>query len=183
MNILARICALFGAAALFVNAFAQPKSDWEIKMETRDWQEAGIKLPAYPNPGDLIEFEASAASTFRFFVDGKSIIAGRDGAVRYTMVARSASGAENVSFNGLRCKTNAHRVYATGRSDKTWTPVPNSDWKALEVKTVTRQHIALMRDFFCPAGTPIQTREEGIAALRQGIHPHAVSYQPGEGRR
>ncbi len=183
MIIFARIGAFVAAAALFGNAFAQPKSDWEIKMETRDWQEAEIKLPAYPKPADLIEFEASAASTFRFFVDSQSITAGRDGAVRYTMMARSSSGAENVSFNGLRCKTNAHRVYATGRSDKTWTPVPNSDWNELQQKTVTRQHIALMRDFFCPSGSPILTREEGIEALRQGIHPHAVSYQPGLGKR
>jgi hypothetical protein len=183
MKAMTRACGLLASLAFLGNAIAQPKSDWEIKMETRDWQETEIKLPAYPKAEDLLPFEASAASTFRFFVDGQSIVAGRDGAVRYTLVARSASGAENVSFNGLRCKTNAHKVYATGRQDKTWSPVPNSEWKALEVKTVTRQHIALMRDFFCPAGSPILTREEGVAALRQGIHPHAVSYQPGEGKR
>ena len=76
MNILARICALFGAAALFVNAFAQPKSDWEIKMEERNWTEGELKLPPYPKPENLIEFEASAANPFRFFVDSLSIAAG-----------------------------------------------------------------------------------------------------------
>jgi hypothetical protein len=183
MRILMRFCGSLAAIALAGSAVAQPKSDWEIRQETRDWQEAEFKMPAYPKSGDLIEFEASAASPFKFFVDSQSIIAGSDGAVRYTLVARSPSGAESVSFNGLRCKTYAHRVYATGRADKTWAPVPNSEWKALQLKTVTRQHIALMRDFFCPAGTPIVTREEGIQALRQGIHPHAASYQPGEGLR
>lgn len=178
-----RFCGLLAAAALFGNAFAQPKTDWEIRQESRDWQEAQIKLPAYPKAGDLIEFEVSLASSFRFFVDSQSIIAANDGAVRYTLVARSSSGVDNVSFNGLRCKTNGHKVYATGRPDKTWSPVPNSEWKELQLKTVTRQHIALMRDFFCPSGIPITTREEGVEALRQGIHPHAVSYQPGMGKR
>lgn len=183
MRVSKRVCGAIAAAVLAGGALAQPKSDWEIRQETRDWQEGEFKMPAFPKAADLIEFEASAASTFKFFVDSQSIIAGSDGAVRYTLVARSASGAESVSFNGLRCRTHAHRVYATGRADKTWAPVPNSEWKALQLKTVTRQHIALMRDFFCPAGSPIATREEGIEALRQGIHPHAASYQPGEGRR
>lgn len=164
-------------------AHAQPKSDWEIKLEARDWKETEIKPPEYPKAENLLEFEASAANPFRFFVDATSITPGNDGTVRYTLVARSRSGAETVSFNGLRCSANTHKVYAFGRTDKTWAPAMNSDWKELEFKSVNRQHIALMRDFFCPSRVPIMTREEGIAALRQGIHPHAASYQPGEGRR
>ncbi len=152
-------------------------------MEERNWQESDVKLPEFPKAENLIEFEASAASNFRFFVDGQSLVAVKDGAVRYVLVARSATGAESVSFNGLRCKTSAHKVYATGRNDKTWAMVPNSEWKELQPRTVSRQHLALMRDFFCPSGVPISSREEGIDALRQGIHPHAVSYQPGVGRR
>jgi hypothetical protein len=171
------------AALLPAFAVAQPKSDWEIKMEERNWQEGDVKMPDFPKPENLLEFEASAANPFRFYVDGNSILAGADGAVRYTLVARSTSGAESISFNGLRCKTRAHKVYANGRSDKTWSPVPNSEWKELQLKTITRQHIALMRDFFCPAGVPISTREEGVDALKRGIHPHAASSQTNFGSR
>jgi hypothetical protein len=171
------------AASLAGAAAGQAKSDWEIRMEERNWQESELKLPPFPKPENLIEFEASAANRFRFFVDGQSVSAGSDGAVRYTLVARSPSGAESVSFNGLRCKTNAHKVYATGRPDQTWSMSRDSEWKELQVKTVSRQNLALMRDFFCPAGVPIQTREEGIDALRRGYHPHAVSNQGNFGRR
>lgn len=128
--------------------------------------------------------EVSAINSFRFFVDADSIVAGSDGVIRYTLVARSSSGTDNLSFNGLHCKSNEHRLYATGRtSDKTWVVTRDSGWKEVQPKTVTRQHLVLMRDFFCPAAVPIMTREEGIDALRRGIHPHAISYQPGLGLR
>jgi hypothetical protein len=166
------LAAAFGP---YGGASAQPKSEWEIKMEERNWAEAEVKLPAYPNPENLIEFEASPANPFRFFVDSQSIVAGKDGAIRYTLVARSSSGNDNVSYNGLRCKTNAHKVYANGRADKTWATVRDSEWKELQFKTVSRQHVALMREFFCPAGVPIATAEEGVNALRRGVHPDAVS--------
>ena len=175
---------LVAAAAVFcAGAQAQPKSDWEIKLEERDWQEGEVKLPDYPKPENLIEFEYLLAGSFRFYVDSLSLFAGSDGAVRYTLVARSASGVENVSFNGLRCKVATHKVYATGRADKTWAETRNDDWKEIQRKSSARQHALLMRDFFCPAGLPITSREEGIDALRKGFHPQAVSNQPGEGRR
>ena len=170
------------AAAFCGSALAQPKSDWEIKMEERNWQESEVKLPEFPKAENLIEFEASAASSFKFFVDGQSITAGADGAVRYTLVGRSSSGNESISFDGLRCKTNAHRIYATGRSDKTWSRVRDSQWKELQPKTVSRQHLALMRDFFCPAGIAISSGSEGIDALRRGYHPDAVTFNPSKSR-
>lgn len=171
------------AAAFCAEALAQPKSDWEIKLEERDWKEGDIKLPAYPKPENLVEVEFRGAGTFRYFIDGESLIAGEDGAVRYTLIARSASGVENVSFNGVRCKTSTHKVYATGRSDKTWAEARNSEWKDLGARSASRLHVLLMRDFFCPAGVPIMSRAEGVDALRKGIHPYAVSNQPGLGQR
>lgn len=171
------------AAASFSAAQAQPKSDWEIKLDESEWKEGDIKLPDYPSPQNLIEFESLAAGNFRFFVDGQSLSAGADGAVRYTLVARSGSGVENASFNGLRCKAGTHKVYATGRSDKTWAPVPAGDWKTIQLNSAARQHVILMRDFFCPSGVPIMSREEGLDALRKGFHPYAPGNHPGMGRR
>ena len=37
--------AVFCGAAL-----SQPKSDWELKHEDREWQEGEVKLPEYPKP-------------------------------------------------------------------------------------------------------------------------------------
>ena len=162
------------AACAFGTVLAQPKSDWEVRLEEREWQEGEVKLPDYPKPENLIEFVASMATNFRFFVDSQSIEIG-GGVVRYTLVARSQSGSESISFDGLRCKTKAHRVYATARPDKTWSRFRDSEWREMQPKTVTRQHFALMRDFFCPGAVPILSRGEGIDALTRGIHPNAIS--------
>lgn len=187
------LAAALACAALAGSASAQPNNpfgpdfkpgDISPYVDSRpDWKEGDTVLPAYPQASNLIEFSAGALSSFRFFVDAESISPGADGIVRYTLVARSSSGNDNVSFSGLRCKTAEHRLFANGRtSDKTWVPQRDSPWKVVEVKAYNRQHLVLMRDFFCPAAVPIMTRAEGIDALRKGFHPHAIGYHPGADR-
>jgi len=178
------------ATALFcTNALAQSKNQFSPDYKPGDspgyidnrteWREERLKLPAYPKQEDLAEFTVSALNSFRFFVDTKSIQPAADGTVRYTLVARSSSGVENVSFNGLRCGTGEHRLFANGRpADQSWSEVRDSKWKVVEVRTITRQHLVLMRDFFCPGAVAIYTAAEGIDALKHGYHPHAVSNHP-----
>jgi len=185
-----RWLAALALAAACGGAFAQRESQFhpDFKAEDlyrgtsedpRDWKEGQFRLPAYPQPDGLIEFQVSALTGFRFFIDPASLSSSPEGVVRFTLVSRSRSGTENVSYDGLRCKTDEQRTYATGRvAEKAWYPVSDSKWKPLQVKTVTRQYLVLARDFFCPAKVPIASREEGVDALRQGIHPHALSNNP-----
>lgn len=147
--------------------------------EEKPWEEGELKLPGYPRPADLVEFQVSALSSFRFSIDATSVSVGADGIVRFAMVARSSSGNENVSYDGLRCKTGEYKNYANGRvAEKAWVPVRDAKWRAVEVKTVTRQYLVLMRDFFCPSRVPIDSASEGVDALKSGYHPRAVSNQP-----
>lgn len=129
-------------------------------------------LPKPPEAANLIEFDVSATATFRFFVDAASISVGPDGVVRYTLVARSPSGAQNVSYEGIRCKSYAVKVFAGARPDGTWVPRQNSEWREIEPKTVQRWHNALAREYFCPQRTAIRDPAEGVDALRRGGHPH-----------
>jgi hypothetical protein len=151
---------------------AQFRSDWETRQEKLDWKEAETKLPAYPRAENLIGFFVSAASDFRFFVDSASVSAGPDGVVRYTLVARSPAGAENVTYEGIRCATSEYRIYAIGRRGEAWggraTP-----WRVIELRTTQRWHNALYIEYFCPSGQPIRTAQEGVDALRRGGHPEA----------
>ena len=89
--------------------------------------------------------------------------------MRYVLVARSSSGVENVSFEGMRCATHEMRVYALGR-DGAWVGRP-TDWRSMDVKSVTRWHHELARNYFCPQREPITNAREGVVALRQGGHP------------
>jgi len=153
-------------------ALAQPKSDWEIEKEQRDWTEGDHKLPAYPKVSDLIEFHVSATTDFRFFIDRQSLSVNADGVVRFTLLARSPSGAENVTYEGIRCRTGTYRIYAYGRAGGSWAERA-SDWRPIQQKTVQRSHHALWRDYFCPHRVPIFDSAEGIDALARGGHPNS----------
>lgn len=160
------------AAASALPALAQVKSDWEREQEVRDWREGSFALPAYPKAPDLLPFQVSAVRSFEFYIDGASLSVGDDGVVRYTLVARSPSGAENVSFEGIRCNTGTVRVYAFGQRDGRWSE-RGTDWRPIDRAGGQRWHYTLWREFFCPHAIAIRDAAEGMAALRQGSHPDA----------
>lgn len=133
-----------------------------------------MALPAYPRRADLLPFFVSSASRFEFFVDGTSLAPGKDGVVRYVLVARSAEGAESVTFEGIRCSTSEYRIYATGLDDGRWARRAGP-WRPIEPRSVQRWHNALRGEYFCPQGNPIRSAAEGVDALKR-------SGQPGRGR-
>lgn len=135
------------------------------------WEEEYTRLPGLPEEGQLMEFAVSAAASNRFFIDGGSIHAGKDGVIRYTLVVKTAGGATNITHEGIRCQSREYRIYATGRADGTWGLARLSAWKPIENKTINRHHTVLMREFFCPGWIPIYDAEEGRNALRLGRHP------------
>lgn len=151
-----------------------PKSDWEREQEERNFREAAVKLPPFYREEDLVEFRVASTTSFRFYVDRASLSVGEDGVVRYTLVARSPQGAENVTYEGIRCKTGTHRVYALGQRDRTWKPV-SLDWRPTD-KLWTR---VLRREYFCPLHRPIDTAAEGLDALRRGGHPDRDNWGTG----
>ncbi|MEW6690890.1 MAG: CNP1-like family protein [Pseudomonadota bacterium] len=171
----ALLAALAGAAAgqntNDPQASSGGKSNWEREQEERDFREREISLPAPPRPETLIEFFPSAAASFRFFVDSASLSVGEDGVVRYTLVARSARGVDNVSYEGMRCKSGTYRVYAYA-SAGAWSRI-DSDWKQIEPKSVQRWHNELRSRYFCPLRLTILSAAEGVDALRRGGHPLA----------
>lgn len=162
------LCALL--AAVCASALAQPKSDWEMKNEDLLWSEEKASLPPYPKRENLVEFYVSATTDFRYFVDAASLSVGKDSVVRYAVIARSPSGAENVAFEGLRCSTGEYRTYAIGHKDGSWGGRAG-DWRTYERATTRGWQYALARQYFCPHRETIRTAEEGIGALRNGSHP------------
>ncbi|NJD34091.1 MAG: hypothetical protein FIA96_04535 [Betaproteobacteria bacterium] len=160
------------SAQLSIRSMTEPRPSLRDE-DPGPWAEEVIELPAFPVDANLIEIAVSAVTANRFFVDGASIRPGQDGVVRYTLVVRTAGGATNVSFEGIRCKTGEYRLYASGRADGSWAPARLTDWRRIENKAANRQHAALNREFFCPVGSPIATADEGRDALRRGKHPLA----------
>jgi len=166
-------------AGIFLLGMSLARADIHFREFAEDpdepkWQEGEVTLPEFPKDENLMEFYVSAVTPNHFFIDGKSISAGSDGVVRFTLVVKTAGGATNISFEGIRCTASEYRLYATGRADGTWSKARVSAWRAIESKSVNRQYAALSRDYFCPSYQPIRSPEEGRDALRRGKYPNAT---------
>ena len=146
------------------------QSDWERRNSQPAPAEEEVALPAYPARANLVEFGVVGGDGFHFFIDRASLTVGKDGVVRYVLVARSPEGAENVTFEGLRCESAEQRVFALGRPGGGWS-IARSAWR----RVATPRHITLYREYFCPQNEPVRSADEGIRALESGGHPFAKS--------
>lgn len=175
------IARRFAALALVLLAASACASTEDA--DEKPWAEGETAVPTFPQDADLLPFDVSAATSNRFFIDGKSLSPGADGVVRYVLVIKTGGGATNVSFEGIRCSAREYKLYATGRYDRTWGPLLAGQWRPIEYKDRNRQHSVLSRDFFCPNGVPIRSADEGRDALRRGKHPEAARelWQGGSG--
>ena len=153
------------AAALLAGCSSAPlESDWERAHPQVIAGEESVALPAYPRDADLVEFAVPGARDFRFFIDAKSLAVGRDGVVRYTFVGRSPGGAENVSFEGLRCQAREYRVYALGHPQThTWEAVA-ARWQPVGASRAWRA--VLQGEFFCRE--TVRNADDALERLRQG---------------
>lgn len=151
----------------------QPRSELEDEDGNKKrWRELEVKLPPYPKAGTIIAFDVSAASSNRFYIDPESISVGGDGVVRYTVVVRSPGGAENISYEGIRCETREQKYYAFGRRDGSWANARTSDWRYIEYKDINRQHGVLYLDYFCPdRRKPLGSPKDIIQRFKYGVPP------------
>jgi len=157
--------ALCGGAAL-----AQGQSDWERQQDERLRQldEQAVPAPAY-DARRWVPIEVAAAGDFRYYVDPETVSVGADRIVRYVVLARSAGGAQNIRFEGIRCP-DEYRIYAVARSeDGAWSGRPTA-WRAIPADPRSIQN-TLRRHFFCPARRAIETAAEGRGAVLGGGHP------------
>jgi hypothetical protein len=147
------------------------QSSWgkfEHDFEEKPWVEMEARLPPAPKPENLLPFYVSATTDNRFFIDSASVTLGEDKVVRYTLVIKSATGANNVSYEGMRCSSGELKRYAFGRNDGSWSKARNTKWEQISYKDVNRHHHMLQDDFFCPNGTAVTNREEAIKTLKAG---------------
>jgi CNP1-like family len=142
-----------------------PKNDAEEKPRV----ETAIKHPQFPDPANLIQYSPGISTANRYFIDTQSISIDRDEVVRYTLVVRSPGGAQNVSFEGIRCVTREHKIYAFGRSDRSWSDARVSEWRWINKEESSRPRLVLYTDYFCPGEKyPVKSVKDAINLLRKG---------------
>ncbi len=166
--------AVFLLAVLAACSGAPLQSDWERAHLSETAQEELVPPPRYPRAADLVAVDVPAPSGLRFFIDPTTLSVGRDRVVRYVLIGRSASGIENVTFEGLRCTPREFRVYALGRADRSWGGSPGP-WQTTRAADVSPARRALAEDYFCADGFPVRDAGEAVAALRRPPRAHQIA--------
>ena len=119
--------------------------------ESEQWKEASVSLPALPAADDLVPIDApNGRANVDYMVDRKSVSRGADGVMRYTVMVRSATGAENLFFEGIRCATNQVRQYAYAASEGGFRAI-DADWKPAASRGVRGYQEYLLNHIMCDA--------------------------------
>jgi hypothetical protein len=128
-----------------------------------DWQEAETSPPTSVAKDGLIPLNMPVFVSLQYAIDPTSLRISGDGVVRYVVVASSGSGARNVFYEGMRCKTAEFKTYARMHTDGQWTPVQKASWKSIYDTTISRHVRELARQGLCKGPTP------GAANVRELI--------------
>ncbi len=167
----ARIARILAMLALLANAapVAYAQSNFEENFDDHDksWKEIALQLPAAPRTEDLLPFYVSPTATQTFAIDAKSLSVGADDVVRYTLVTTSASGAKNISYEGIRCQLLHKKLYAFGHPDGSWSRSRRDQWEPISGNAANRQHAALAGDYFCQGGMVAGKASEIVERMRR----------------
>jgi len=99
------------------------------------------------------------------YIDATSLVVG-DNTVSYTLLLRAAGGADNLTFESLRCDGN-RRVLAYGKRDGAWSPARSSDWTAIRDARSNRYYYELWKDVFCREGV-VRTMRDILIDIKRG---------------
>lgn len=155
------LCALpvlsIAAYAAGVNQANWGQFEYDFEANAKTWTEIQAQLPAAPKPDNLIEVRLDASTRNRLFIDTASLSSGDDGVVRYTAIIRSSSGAENISFEGLRCETGERKLYAFGRTSGAeagkWSRNRYAKWEPIQARLAGGYHRELFFHYLCTVNT------------------------------
>jgi hypothetical protein len=163
---------------VFVGACASSEPPSESTRRSNDavstaqpkgaWSEINSPLPPYPQAENLAEFQIVGTSSFTFFADLTSVRVDTDGVVRYTVIARSGSGIENVSFEGIHCESREYKVYAYGSADRTWMRPRNPKWQSISSTSNNDLRNSLHRYYLCPKGISPKNAQVAVDILKRG---------------
>ena len=104
-----------------------------IEEESAVFKEATFVWPSSPGPNnphsELQTYEVPQPSSGTYQIDLNSLTLGSDEVIRMVLVQTSLTGVQNVSFEGVRCKTGERKLYAFLQSDGTWREFHQARWQ------------------------------------------------------
>jgi hypothetical protein len=139
------------AASLYNSDWSKFESDFE--ENTKTWQEIQAQLPPAPKPENLVEVKLDSSTRNKLLIDATSLSSGDDGVVRYTAIIRSPTGAENISFEGMRCENGERKLYAFGRPNGDWSRNRYAKWEPIQARLAGGYHRELFFHYLCTVNT------------------------------
>ena len=130
----------------YISEFAgKPGSESEKKEDTVD-------LPPWPSEQGLIKVNTNMSLVnfpYTLLIDEKSFSISKDRIIRYTAILRSASGVDNVAYEGISCNHRQVKRYAYGSRGQ-FRPVRKPEWRFVLKKGQDLYRNELIDSFFCP---------------------------------
>lgn len=148
----------------------------DFDAEAKPWQEVEAQLPNYPKSEGLIPLHVSNTTRHQHYIDPDSLSSGEDGVVRYTVVIRTAGGAQNVSFEGLRCVSGERKLYAFGHAGTQggghWTRNRHARWEPVQARLESSYQRELFFHYFCtvdgPGDMKLMRHALAVGGIRRG---------------
>lgn len=135
------------------------------EQDAQDWKEINYTLPDYPVAADWVGYYVPLKNDFKFYVDAKSLTLGSDGVIRLILRVVSASGAENLSFEGFQCANRNMRAYAFGDSiNHRWIESTREVWSPLSTSNPARARLV---EDLCPEWNTPASATDAIQRLRK----------------
>ncbi len=132
-----------------------------------EWKESEVPPPPMFDVKKLVIFDVSANSSLVYGIDPSTIrISKSDSLVRYVVVATSASGSQNIMYEGIRCSTGEFKTYARFSPEGRWNTVTNPQWKSLLDNMPSKHALRLARAGLCDSASPTLSVTEMVARLK-----------------
>jgi hypothetical protein len=133
-----------------------------------DWKEAEAPPPPPFQTTGLVPLDVPGSS-LRFGVDPASVSLGRDGIVRYVVVAAGSTGTANAMYEGIRCDSGEFKVYARHNPGSGWAVAKEGSWRSLHEQPVSRHTLTIARTGACIGRGPNRSASQIVRDLRAPV--------------
>jgi hypothetical protein len=175
------LLGMYGLQAQAARDYADPTHE-PLEFEYDDsqdkpWQESRVEQQALPADENLLRAEVERLPPgLQLYIDSASLqLDENDRVLRFWLVLKSAAGAYNATYEGLRCETREYKVYAYGnpRREPQVRAAPQPQWKSYRSYNLVNYRYELARTLMCNSGLTRPVADI-IATLRgqmDYIHP------------
>ncbi|MDE2604729.1 MAG: CNP1-like family protein [Burkholderiales bacterium] len=136
--------------------------------DTPEWKEIAAPPPPPLRTSGLLPMDVTG-TTMRFGIDPASVQVGRDGVVRYVVVATSPSGVVNAMYEGINCSASQVKVYAYHNPDSGWQPATQPKWQPLRGNPPMRHSLSLAQSGVCLGDAPNGSAAQIVQDLRSPV--------------